>query len=79
MNRIKVLLTDIFGISENKIQGDNSLENMGLDSICIVEFQIEIERAFNIAEGRLALVDKDTLQTIMERVRGLLPAELKGT
>ena len=51
---------------------------MGLDSISIVEFQIEVERAFNIDSGQLALVTKDTLQSIMERVRGLQNAKLKG-
>ncbi|HGY2281766.1 TPA: acyl carrier protein [Citrobacter braakii] len=78
MNKLRSLLTDVFGISENDIRNDRSLENMGLDSICIVEFQIEIERACNIDEGRLALVNTDTLQSIMERVRELQHAELKG-
>jgi acyl carrier protein len=51
---------------------------MGLDSICVVEFQIEVERAFKIDEGRLAMVNTDTLQSIMGRVRELQHAELKG-
>lgn len=78
MNRLKSLLTDVFGISEDNIQNDRTLENMGLDSICIVEFQIEVERAFKIDEGRLAMVNTDTLQSIMGRVRELQHAELKG-
>jgi acyl carrier protein len=78
MNKLKDLLTDVFGVSESDVQDNRSLENMGLDSICIVEFQIEIERTFNIDEGRLALVNSDTLQTIMERVRELQHVELKG-
>ncbi|HBT0545683.1 TPA: acyl carrier protein [Klebsiella quasipneumoniae] len=78
MNKLKDLLTNIFGVSESDVQDNRSLENMGLDSICIVEFQIEIERTFNIDEGRLALVNSDTLQTIMERVRELQHVELKG-
>lgn len=78
MNRLKRLLTDVFGISEDDIQNDRTLENMGLDSICIVEFQIEVERAFNIDEGRLSMVNTDTLQSIMGRVRELQHAELKG-
>ncbi|MBF4176486.1 MULTISPECIES: acyl carrier protein [Enterobacteriaceae] len=78
MDKLKDLLTNVFGVSESDIQDNISLENMGLDSICIVEFQIEIERAFNIDEGRLALVNSDTLQKIMERVRELQHVELKG-
>lgn len=78
MNKLKDLLTNVFGVSESDVEDNRSLENMGLDSICIVEFQIEIERTFNIDEGRLALVNSDTLQTIMERVRGLQHVELKG-
>ncbi|EIY5372605.1 acyl carrier protein [Klebsiella variicola] len=78
MNKLKDLLTNVFGVSESDVQDNRSLENMGLDSICIVEFQIEIERTFNIDEGRLALVNSDTLQTIMERVRELQHVELKG-
>uniref|UniRef100_UPI0013001570 acyl carrier protein n=1 Tax=Escherichia coli TaxID=562 RepID=UPI0013001570 len=56
---------------ENNIQDDKSLELIGLDSISIVEFQIEIERAFKIDEGKLALVNQDTLNTIKERVKVL--------
>jgi len=78
MNRLKNLLTDVFGISEDDIQNDRTLESMGLDSICVVEFQIEVERAFKIDEGRLAMVNTDTLQSIMGRVRELQHAELKG-
>lgn len=75
MDKLKDLLKNVFGVSESDIQDNISLENMGLDSICIVEFQIEIERAFNIDEGRLALVNSDTLQKIMERVRELQHVE----
>ena len=78
MDKLKDLLTNVFGVSESDVQNDRPLENMGLDSICIVEFQIEIERTFNIDEGQLALVNNDTLQTIMERVRELQHIELKG-
>ncbi|ENM5738724.1 acyl carrier protein [Vibrio mimicus] len=78
MDKLEDLLTNVFGVSESDIQDNISLENMGLDSICIVEFQIEVERAFNIDEGRLALVNSDTLQKIMERVRELQHVELKG-
>ncbi len=78
MNRLRILLTDVFGVSEKDLQDDRTLDDMGLDSISIVEFQIEIERAFNIDSGQLALVNKDTLQSIMERVRGLQHAKLKG-
>lgn len=78
MDKLRNLLTDIFGISEDEIQNDRSLEDMGLDSICIVEFQIEIERAFNIDEGRLSLVNTDTFHSIIVRVRELQHAELKG-
>lgn len=78
MNRLRSLLTDVFGVSEKDLQDDRTLDDMGLDSISIVEFQIEIERTFNIESGQLALVNKDTLQSIMERIRGLQHVKLKG-
>lgn len=60
MNKLKDLLTNVFGVFESDIQDNNYLKNIGLDSICIVEFQIEIERTVNIDEGRLPLVNSDT-------------------
>ena len=71
MDKLKELLTEVFGVPENNIQDNKSLELIGLDSINIVEFQIEIERAFKIDEGKLALVNQDTLNTIKERVKVL--------
>ncbi|EEY5733116.1 acyl carrier protein [Escherichia coli] len=69
MDKLKELLTEVFGVPENNIQDNKSLELIGLDSISIVEFQIE--RAFKIDEGKLALVNQDTLNTIKERVKVL--------
>ena len=71
MDKLKEILTEVFGVPENNIQDNKSLELIGLDSISIVEFQIEIERAFKIDEGKLALVNQDTLNTIKERVKVL--------
>lgn len=71
MDKLKELLTEVFGVPENNIQDNKSLELICLDSISIVEFQIEIERAFKIDEGKLALVNQDTLNTIKERVKVL--------
>ena len=71
MDKLKELLTEVFGVPENNIQDNKSLELIGLDSISIVEFQIEIERASKIDEGKLALVNQDTLNTIKERVKVL--------
>lgn len=71
MDKLKELLTEVFGVPENNIQDNKSLELIGLDYISIVEFQIEIERAFKIDEGKLALVNQDTLNTIKERVKVL--------
>lgn len=71
MDKLKELLTEVFGVPENNIQDNKSLELIGLDSISMVEFQIEIERAFKIDEGKLALVNQDTLNTIKERVKVL--------
>ena len=71
MDKLKELLTEVFGVPENNIQDNKSLELIGLYSFSIVEFQIEIERAFKIDEGKLALVNQDTLNTIKERVKVL--------
>lgn len=48
MDKLKELLTEVFGVPENNIQDNKSLELIGLDSISIVEFQIEIERALRL-------------------------------
>ncbi|MDG2918312.1 acyl carrier protein [Bisgaard Taxon 10/6] len=71
MEKLKIILTETFGVSENDIKNDEPLESIGLDSICIVEFQIEIEREFGLSEGSLSLVNNDTLQTISKRVKEL--------
>ncbi len=71
MEKLETILTETFGVSENNIKNDEPLESIGLDSICIVEFQIEIEREFGLSEGSLSLVNNDTLQTISKRVKEL--------
>ncbi|EDV2743754.1 acyl carrier protein, partial [Salmonella enterica subsp. diarizonae] len=53
MDILVELLTNTFGIDENEINRYKTLEDMGLDSICIVEFQVEIERKFSKKDGSL--------------------------
>lgn len=71
MDNLKKILNDIFGISIEDINNESSLEDMGLDSISIVEFQVEIERSLHLNEGKLALTSDDTLLTIMNKFESL--------
>ncbi|ECU9163822.1 acyl carrier protein [Salmonella enterica subsp. enterica serovar Newport] len=59
------LLTNTFGIDESEINRYKTLEDMGLDSICIVELQVEIERKLSKKDGSLTLINTDTLDSIL--------------
>lgn len=71
MDILVELLTNTFGIDESEINRYKTLENMGLDSICIVEFQVEIERKFSKKDGSLTLLNTDTLDNILIKLENI--------
>ncbi|AXC64252.1 acyl carrier protein [Salmonella enterica] len=71
MDILVELLTNTFGIDENEINRYKTLEDMGLDSICIVEFQVEIERKFSKKDGSLTLLNTDTLDKILIKLENI--------
>lgn len=71
MNKIINILCNDFGVSEEDINETISLLDLGLDSISIVEFQIQIERSFGLKEETLGLINEDSLLTIMTKVEKL--------
>ncbi|HCH8500984.1 acyl carrier protein [Salmonella enterica] len=71
MDILVELLTNTFGIDESEINRYKTLENMGLDSICIVEFQVEIERKFSKKDGSLTLLNTDTLDKILIKLENI--------
>lgn len=71
MNTLKNILNDVFGISLSDIKDSSTLEELGLDSISIIEYQIETERAFNLKQGSLSFTNQDNFTSIMEKIKGV--------
>ncbi|MEO8390311.1 MAG: phosphopantetheine-binding protein [Polaromonas sp.] len=42
------LFAETFGISEDKLQPDATLESLGLDSLAVIEFMFQVEDKFDI-------------------------------
>ncbi|WP_312760162.1 phosphopantetheine-binding protein [Pantoea brenneri] len=47
-DKVVDLLVNNFGLNEEGIKANNSLEKLGVDSIIIIEIQLDLEREFNI-------------------------------
>lgn len=71
MNKLKDLLIDILGISAIDIEKGKTLADMGMDSISIVEYQIEIARALHISEDAFQIMLNDNLYSLTEKLKGL--------
>ncbi|EAA5258736.1 TPA: acyl carrier protein [Salmonella enterica subsp. salamae] len=71
MNTLKDILNDVFGVSLSDIKDSSTLEELGLDSISIIEYQIETERAFNLKQGSLSFTNQDNFTSIMEKIKGV--------
>ena len=50
LNRLKALLADQFGLDEDDITEDTGLEELGADSIDLVELSMTLEEEFGIEE-----------------------------
>lgn len=47
-NRVVDILVENFGLNEQKVKADNNLESLDVDSIIMIEIQLDLEREFNI-------------------------------
>ena len=50
LNRLKTLLADQFGLDEDEITEDTVLEELGADSIDLVELSMSLEEEFGVSE-----------------------------
>ncbi|MDH1089260.1 acyl carrier protein [Pantoea brenneri] len=47
-DKVVVLLVENFGLNEQKVKENDNLESLGVDSIIIIEIQLDLEREFGI-------------------------------
>lgn len=67
------LLTETFGISQDKLVPDATLESLGLDSLAVIEFIFQIEDKFGIQVPDQTN-PPHTLGDMMALIAPLLPA-----
>lgn len=66
------LFSETFGISEEKLLPDATLESLGLDSLAVIEFLFQIEDKFGIQLPDQATPPR-TLAEMMKLIDPLLP------
>ena len=70
---IVALFAETFGISEEKLLPEATLESLGLDSLAVIEFLFQIEDKFGIQIPDQANPPR-TLAEMMQLIGPLLPA-----
>lgn len=60
-DRVKELLTDKFGVPEEEIRLDATLENLGLDSLDLVEFALAAEEDLGVGISDDEAAELETL------------------
>jgi acyl carrier protein len=68
------LFAETFGISEEKLLPEATLESLGLDSLAVIEFLFQIEDKFGIQIPDQANPPR-TLAEMMQLIGPLLPAD----
>ncbi|UUZ65771.1 phosphopantetheine-binding protein [Polaromonas sp. P1(28)-13] len=68
------LFAETFGISEEKLLPDATLESLGLDSLAVIEFLFQIEDQFGIQIPDQANPPR-TLGEMVQLIEPLLPAD----
>ncbi len=67
------LFAETFGISQEQLQPDATLESLGLDSLAVIEFLFQVEDKFNVR-----IPDQpnppQTLGEMVQLIAPLLPA-----
>ncbi len=61
LERLKSIIADQLGVDENTITEDTSLEDLGTDSLALVELVMSVEEEFNI---EIADEDLETFKTV---------------
>ncbi|MCD9496618.1 acyl carrier protein [Photobacterium carnosum] len=64
---LKSIIINEFGISE-PISNSDSLDNMGLDSIALIEYQYEISKKLNIEESEIKINKNESLTDLTTRL-----------
>ncbi|QUJ66789.1 acyl carrier protein [Photobacterium sp. GJ3] len=68
-NKIKEILMNEFGLNEESIMKNETLEDMNVDSIIMIEVQLELEREFNISVPDGDISPSFTLTDLVHYVR----------
>ncbi|MES2944617.1 MAG: phosphopantetheine-binding protein [Pseudomonadota bacterium] len=68
------LFAETFGISEEKLQPEATLESLGLDSLAVIEFLFQIEDKFAIQIPDQANPPR-TLDEMVRLIAPLMPAQ----
>lgn len=67
------LFAETFGIAEDRLQPDATLESLGLDSLAVIEFLFQIEDKFGIQIPDQANPPR-TLGEMVQLIEPLIPA-----
>ncbi len=71
MNEIKSILINMFEMEEDSISENKTLEELGLDSISIVELQSGLEATLGLPSESLSLMSEMTLADIENSIERL--------
>lgn len=66
--KLKAMILDFLEISEDVITPDITWEEMGVDSVDLVEFIMEIESKFDIEVSDESLEELKTLQDVVDYI-----------
>ncbi|MFI3142243.1 MAG: acyl carrier protein [Clostridia bacterium] len=66
--KLKAMILDFLEINEDVITPEITWEEMGVDSVDLVEFIMEIETQFDIEVSDEALEDLKTLQDVVDYI-----------
>ncbi|MFS8153831.1 acyl carrier protein [Vreelandella titanicae] len=71
MNEIKSILINMFEMEEGSISENKTLNELGLDSISIVELQSGLEATLGLPSESLSLMSEMTLEDIEDSIERL--------
>ena len=72
------LFSETFGITEEKLLPDATLESLGVDSLAVIEFLFQIEDRFHIQIPDQANPPR-TLDEMVQLIEPLMPKSGSGT
>lgn len=69
LDAVRAVLVDLLAVDPTSITRETRLEDLGCDSLDVVEIAIELEDRFDIAlEGRHAVLPDDTVGSVVDRL-----------